>query len=222
MKREMAEMRKSLIVYSENDKVPTLRINDGKNEVQMNDTDLEERVTFLEFQMVNVNEELIDVENSVANVEGQITVIFSDQVIQDERLLELEQDMDATALTLEGHDNALQSLEDADNAVNASVEALDIRLERMELNGTIAFHAYLGLYDSVPESTVIVFGNVNVNIGNGYDGATGEFTVPPGGDGLYYLYGHFTGSGVSMVPTGSLQEWFHTVHCMGGREHWRR
>ena len=238
MQREMTEIRRSLIMCSENDKESTIRTNDGKNTVQMNDTDLEQRVTFLEIQMLNVNEELvtitedlIDVENGVENVEGQITVILADQVTQDERLLELEQDMEETVQTLERHDDALKSLEDADMAINASaaaleqtvsdieelnttiqiilfsldelegavedhgssIEALNASIGRMELNGTIAFHAYLGDYDSVPESTVIVFGNVNVNIGNGYDGSTGQFTVPPGGDGLYYLYGHFAG-----------------------------
>ena len=88
MQLEMTELKRRLGVYDENENIPTSRINEGMNEAQMNDTDLEERVTFLEFQMVNVNEELltvmeylIDVENGVENVEGQITVILADQVI---------------------------------------------------------------------------------------------------------------------------------------------
>ena len=34
----------------------------------------------------------------------------------------------------------------------------------------------------------MVFSDVNVNLGDGYDNATGIFTVPPGGDGVYYFY----------------------------------
>ena len=80
----------------------------------MNDTDLEERVTFLEFQMVNVNEELvtltedlIDVENGVENVEGQFTVILADQVIQNERLLELETNVEAVVIAIVQLDNSI-------------------------------------------------------------------------------------------------------------------
>ena len=180
-----------------------------------NDTDLEERVTFLEFQMVNVNEELvtitedlIDVENRVVNVEGQITVVLADQVIQDERLLELETDAESIAVAIVGLDNSINTLETVDVALNNSIQDLDSRvstleelnttivdlstqLERLEQDGTFAFHAFLGTYTSLPEEAVVVFPNINVNIGNGYDGSTGQFTVPPGGDGLYYLYAHF-------------------------------
>ena len=33
-----------------------------------------------------------------------------------------------------------------------------------------------------------MFPDVNVNLGDGYDSATGEFTVPPGGAGVYFFY----------------------------------
>ena len=198
----------------------------------MNDTDLEERVTFLEFQMVTLTEELvtlteelvtlteelviltedlIDVENGVENVEGQVTMILADQVIQDERLLELEtgmesdnsiNDLETTDIALndsfQGLDSNLEDLnatiedlEATDLELATQIEDLSTRLRRLEQDGTVAFHTFLGVYTSIPDETVIVFPNINVNIGNGYDGTTGEFTVPSGGTGLYYLYAHF-------------------------------
>ena len=63
-----------------------------------NDTDLEERVTVLEFQMTEVTEDLTEAEDGLSNVEGQITVIFADQTIQDEGHLELETDTETDSL----------------------------------------------------------------------------------------------------------------------------
>ena len=56
------------------DKVQTLGTDDRINEAQMNDTDLEERVTFLEFQMVNVNEELVTLTEDLIDVENGFEV----------------------------------------------------------------------------------------------------------------------------------------------------
>ena len=229
MHREISELKRHQRVHDNSVNVPTLSIDDVMKDALMNDTDLEERVTFLEFQMVNVNEELvtltedlIDAENRVVNVEGQVTVILADQVIQDERLLELETDAESVAIAIVGLDSSINTLETADVALNDSIYVLDsrvtaleqlnatiedleavdselatqiedlnTRLGRLEQDGTVAFHAFLGVYTSIPDETVIVFPNINVNIGNGYDGATGEFTVSSGGAGLYYIYAHF-------------------------------
>ena len=234
MHQEIAELKRPQMVQDNTNNIPKLH---RMNKFQINDTDLEERVTFLEFQMVNVNEELvtlteelvilteelIDVEDGVENVEGQITVILAGQVIQNERLLGLETDADSVAIAIFGLENSINVLQTADVALNGSIQGLDsaleelnstiedlkavdsdlatqmedlsARLKRLEQNGTIAFHAFLSVYTSIPEGSVIVFPNINVNIGNGYSGATGEFTVPSGGAGLYYLYGHFFDTG---------------------------
>ena len=64
----------------------------------LNDTNLEERVEALEFQMTNVHEDIDtinteltdldeDTEAQITIVEGQITVLLEGQVNQDERLL---------------------------------------------------------------------------------------------------------------------------------------
>ena len=123
MHREMAGLKTHQTVHGNNINVPKLNMDDIMNDAQMNDTDLEERVTFLEFQMVNVNEELvtltedlIDAENRVVNVEGQVTVILADQVIQDERLLELETDAESVAIAIVGLDSSINTLETADVA----------------------------------------------------------------------------------------------------------
>ena len=68
---------------------------------------------------------------------------------------------------------------------------LDSRLSRLEVDGAVAFHAALGTYSSIPVDSVVVFGNVNVNLGGGYNAETGTFTTPSGGGGLYYFYVHF-------------------------------
>ena len=67
---------------------------------------------------------------------------------------------------------------------------LDERLSELELDGAFAFHAVLASYSSIPNETPVIFDEVNVNLGNGYNPTTGLFTVPPGGAGLYYFYTH--------------------------------
>ena len=226
MHREMAELKRHIMVHDNTVNIPTLGTDDRMNKAQMNDTDLAERVTFLEFQMVNVNEDLvilvedlIGVEDRIVNVEGQVTAVLADQVVQDERLLKLESDAESVAVAIVGLDNSINALETANVALNDSIQGLDlaledlnatiedleavdldlatqiedlsIRLGRLEQDGTVAFHAFLGVYSSIAVGTVIVFPNIKVNIGNGYDGTTGEFTVPSGGAGLYYFYAHF-------------------------------
>ena len=58
----------------------------------INDTTIEERVTILEFQMAGLTEEVIDLGDELDVSDGEIAVIFADQVIQDERILEVEAD----------------------------------------------------------------------------------------------------------------------------------
>ena len=62
----------------------------------LNDTAIEERVTILEFQVSGLTEEVIDLGDEVDVIDGEIAVIFTGQVIQDERILELEADSEST------------------------------------------------------------------------------------------------------------------------------
>ena len=62
---------------------------------------IEERVTLLEFQVdilnadvETVNAELVDQAEDLDRIEGDIAILSADQVLQDERLLELEMDSD--------------------------------------------------------------------------------------------------------------------------------
>ena len=59
------------------------------------------------------------------------------------------------------------------------------------MNGTVVFHAFLHEYTSIPIDSTVLFRQVYTNLGSGYDVTTGVFTVPPGGEGLYYFYTHF-------------------------------
>ena len=68
---------------------------------RLNDSTIEERVTILEFQVniLNtdvefVNTELADQAEDLDRIEGEIAILSADQVLQDERLLELEMDSD--------------------------------------------------------------------------------------------------------------------------------
>ena len=61
---------------------------------RLNDTTIEERVTVLEFQVDNLNVEVVDQAEDLDRIEGEIFIISADQVLQDERLLELEMDSD--------------------------------------------------------------------------------------------------------------------------------
>ena len=68
---------------------------------RLNDTTIEERVAILEFQVENlnidvevINTELVEQEEDLDRIEGEIAIISADQVQQNERLLELEIDSD--------------------------------------------------------------------------------------------------------------------------------
>ena len=58
------------------------------------DTTIEERVTILEFQVTDLEEDVTSLEDRTFNVEGELAVISAEQVLQDERILELEMDSD--------------------------------------------------------------------------------------------------------------------------------
>ena len=58
----------------------------------LNDTTIEERVTILEFQMADLTDDVTDLGEDVDVIDGEVAVILADQVIQDERILELEAD----------------------------------------------------------------------------------------------------------------------------------
>ena len=61
---------------------------------------IEERVSLLEIQVVEIQEDVTDVDERVTLVEGDVDFLFDEQVIQDERLLELEQTSDDVVVEL--------------------------------------------------------------------------------------------------------------------------
>ena len=54
---------------------------------------LEERVTFLEFQMLEVNEEIQD-------IGGEVDFLFTEQIIQDARIYDVEEEVESEILFL--------------------------------------------------------------------------------------------------------------------------
>ena len=101
-------------------------------------------------------------------LESDIFFIQSDQITQDERLQELEGNTEAVVGTLVDINSVISSLETTYQELNASlaevweivedldefVTNLDMRLGRLELNGTFAFHTVLDRYVSIPVSTI--------------------------------------------------------------------
>ena len=152
--------------------------------LKLNDKTLEERVQALEFQMENVHED-------ITVIKGEITVINSEQIVQYTQIQQIENDINevqVAVLSLQETDVGLTEDIVQLNEVDAS---LDSRLSELEVDGSFAFHAALGLYTAIPWQSVVVFPIVNVNLGDGYNGGTGEFVTPVGGAGLYFVYVHF-------------------------------
>ena len=63
---------------------------------------IEERVSLLEIQVVEIQEDVTEVDARAGLLEGDVDFLFDEQVIQDERILILEQDSDAFDEELEG------------------------------------------------------------------------------------------------------------------------
>ena len=99
----------------------------------MNDTNLEESVMLLEFQMANVQEEVTtlgvglldlaeDVEEQITIIQADITFIQADQITQDQRLFYVEEEVETVeADVLELH---------------SRVETLETNVESLQRNGT--------------------------------------------------------------------------------------
>ena len=94
--------------------------------------------------------------------------------------------------TVKGHDNELDQLHDDLENLALVADDIDSRLSEFEFNGTVAFHAYLTGYTSIPEGSVVIFQEDYLNIEGGYDVTTGDFTVTTGKAGLYYFYVHLS------------------------------
>ena len=63
----------------------------------LNDTTIEERVTILEFQMADLTEDVTDLGEDVDVIDSEVAVILAGQIIQDERILELETDSEGNS-----------------------------------------------------------------------------------------------------------------------------
>ena len=85
----------------------------------------------------------------------------------------------------------LESLNGTSDNVADDLKDLDTRLSKLEPDGTVAFHAaVITIYPIVPIGTVVIFDQMNLNLGNGFDNNTGEFVVPSDGAGLYFVCVH--------------------------------
>ena len=62
----------------------------------LNDTSIEERVTLLEFQVAGNIEDISALNADFTDLQEELTLVESEQIIQDERILGLEVDTDST------------------------------------------------------------------------------------------------------------------------------
>ena len=158
--------------------------------------ELDSRVTILE--LLNGTDEevvsiLIEHEAEINSLNMTTEGLRVDITNTEETIVTLQQSDEDQEVELSNLDERVTDLE-SQNGTNGDVEDalndLDERLSELEVDGTFAFHAELQSYSSIPAETPVAFDGVNFNLGDGYDETTGLFTVPPGGDGLYYFYTH--------------------------------
>ena len=114
----------------------------GMNVPRLNETDLEERVTILETQMVNVQDDVTvlsadlsdldeDVEDQFIVIEEQITLVLNE-------ILQLEDVTDTLNLDIEDFEGTIDELIANDVSITTSIEDLDSRVTALELlNGTV-------------------------------------------------------------------------------------
>ena len=70
---------------------------------------IEERVALLEIQVADIEEDVINTRIDLSELEGDVNFLFDEQVIQDERLLGLEQGINVIESNLVVIDDELES-----------------------------------------------------------------------------------------------------------------
>ena len=120
----------------------------SKMDPQLNDTNLEERVQALEFQMANVHDDITalntdvadldeDVESQFVLVEGEITVVNEQITIIFEEIFQLEDETDTLDSNIEVIEEMIDGLTATDSELTALIDELDSRVTTLEsLNGT--------------------------------------------------------------------------------------
>ena len=61
-----------------------------KENKRLNDTSIEDRVAILEFQVAGHTEDISTLTTDVTDLQEELTLVESEQIIQDERILDLE------------------------------------------------------------------------------------------------------------------------------------
>ena len=174
--------------------------------LQNTDTELSEDISNLNNSLAAITDDLEGVTDDIQELTAATDDLLSSVISLQETDAGLTDDLegvteDVQELTAATDDllSSVISLQETDTGLIEDIEqlseadtSLDSRLSQLEMDGTFAFHAVRGTYTSIPVDSVVVFNNVNVNLGGGYNGATGQFIVPTGGAGLYYFYAHFS------------------------------
>ena len=155
-------------------------------------------VTQLDVRMMTLESQ----KGSNKNVTGELNEL-------NQRVDALEEDVTDLHITVSNLDKSATGLEETIEGLNVAINDLESRVSDLEAsengNGTseptIAFSAYDVMTPIEVENTV-VFPELDVNLGNGYNNQTGEFTVPPEGAGVYFLFFH------TLVEEGELGNFY--------------
>ena len=181
---QQVEISKTEIVLIKSDQVlqdqKILELEDDAEIMATNIEMLEDSVT--SFDIV-LNSSISDVNSEISQLSGSIDNLGESVTSLEERDDELEADLETLAGSLTDLSNTVAD-------IGSGVDNLDSRISRIEVSGSVAFHAYLGTYTSLTIGSPVVF-DVRLNQGGGYSSSTGQFTVPSDGAGIYYISTHF-------------------------------
>ena len=152
---------------------------------------IETDIEGFEADVVAIGEELNGLEETDMTLNSSLIVLESRVVTLEELNATVEQVTETLEQSISELEETDAELTSSVSDAQAEIEETNVRLSRLEVNGTVAFHVFIAEYTSIPIDTTVLFDQVYINLSNGYDITTGVFTVPPGGEGLYYFYAHF-------------------------------
>ena len=169
-------------------------VNKLESEVEL----LNQTAEGLQVSVVNLEEGSTNLEESVLALEQRDEELGTAVDELESNVGLLEGTVEGMSVSVTNLEESVTGLEQADEELGTAVDKLDSRVTELEssgdvrLNDSVAFHAAISeFYQTIPDTTVVVFDEINVNLGNGYNEETGQFIVPAESAGVYFIYAHF-------------------------------
>ena len=147
------------------------------------DEDVIDALNKLSSEVELLNKTVLGLSLSILNLEESVT-----------SLEQIDEELGTAVDELDSRVTELESLNGTNDNVADALTDLYVRLSKLEVNGSVAFHgAFSATNPDIPAGSVLVYDVINLNLGGGYNAETGQFIVPSSGAGLYYTYVHFEG-----------------------------